>query len=94
MPGFCGGLSFGDCRQLEQLLAEGIDTEKKPVLGLIAQGDFEGLLEFAIQKDYVEAEKGYFSKCHLCLDIRKHLVNFDSFQELSPPEFYTQIDKI
>jgi len=92
MPGFCGGLSFGDCRQLERLLAKGIDTEEKPVLGLIALGDFDGLLDFANQRDYAEVEKGYFSKCHLCLDIRKHLVEVGDFAELSPQEFYKQID--
>ncbi len=32
MPGFCGGISFGDCRQLDKLLEEGIDPEKTPVL--------------------------------------------------------------
>ena len=61
-------------------------------LGPLTFSGAGGLLEFAIQRDYVEVEKGYFSKCHLCLDIRKHLVEIDDFAELSPQEFYKQID--
>jgi hypothetical protein len=33
-------------------------------------------------------EVGYFSKCHFCLDIRKHLIMVDSFEELAPRQFY------
>ncbi|MCP4402016.1 MAG: hypothetical protein GY801_32540 [bacterium] len=92
MPGFCGGISFGDCKQLDRLLEEGIDTEKKPVIGYIAQGNFRGLLDFARQKGYEESSVGYFSKCHLCVDIRKHLVTRDAFDELAPRQFYDYVD--
>jgi hypothetical protein len=92
MPGFCGGISFGDCRQLDQLLEEGIDTEKKPVLAYIAQGNFAGLLDFARHHGYKESQEGYFSKCHLCVDVRKHLVTIDTFEELAPRQFYDYVD--
>lgn len=91
MPGFCGGLSFGDCKHLDRLLEEGIDPEQKPILGYIAREDFAGLLEFARQRGYEESPNGYFSKCHLCLDIRKHLATVDVFEELAPRQFYESI---
>jgi hypothetical protein len=92
MPGFCGGISLGDCRHLDRLLENGIDTEEKPVLGYIAQGNFKGLLDFARQRGYEEVREGYFSKCHLCIDIRKHLHSVDSFDELAPRQFYEFVD--
>jgi hypothetical protein len=94
MPGFCGGISFGDCRNLDQLIDEGIDPEKKPVLAYIARDDFRGLLEFACQHGYREVEEGYFSKCHFCLDVRKHLVTIDSFDELAPLQFYQHVNSV
>jgi hypothetical protein len=94
MPGFCGGISFGDCRSFEQLLEEGINTEQKPVLGFIAQENFEGLFNFACNHGYEEPSEGYFSKCHFCLDIRKYLVSIDSFQELAPIQFYQHVTSV
>jgi hypothetical protein len=91
-PGFCGGISFGDCRNLSQLFKEGIDPHRKPVLGYIAKDDFQGLLNFSLQHGYCESPEGYFSKCHFCLDIRKHLVTNDSYHELAPLEFYKHVD--
>ncbi len=93
MPGFCGGLSFGDCRHLDQLLEAGIDTEKTPVLGYIAQDDFAGMLDFARQRGYEESAQGYFSKCHFCVDIRKHLVTVEQFDELAPRQFYESLER-
>jgi hypothetical protein len=92
MPGFCGGISFGDYRRLDRLLAEGIDTDRKPVLGSIAAGNFKGLLDFACQQGYRESDGGYFSKCHLCIDIRKHLVTAGTYEELAPRQFYEHVD--
>jgi len=34
---------------------------------------------------------GYVSKCHLCLDIRKHIAANGIFEELRPKEFYDQL---
>ena len=91
MPGFCGGISLGDVHRLDRLVADGINTEKKPVLGFMARGDFAGLLDFANQQGYEEVAEGYFSKCHLCLDIRLHLVTTGTFEELAPPDFDSEI---
>lgn len=91
MPGFCGGISLGDCRKLDTLLQEGIETEKYPVLRYLVQDDFKGLMSFAKDNGYKEEMKGYFSKCHLCTDIRKFLVNKGEFKELRPKEFYQHL---
>ena len=42
------------------------------------------------QHGYQERPEGYVSPCHLCLDIRRHLVERD-FEELNPREFYRQL---
>ena len=93
IPGFCGGLSFGDCRELDRLLREGIETEKYPVLGFLMDDDMKGLFEFAKDSGYEEPGEGYFSKCHLCMDIRKHLSASGDFRELSPKEFYLHLEQ-
>ena len=32
--------------------------------------------------------EGYTGKCHLCVDVRRHLVETGDFAELRPPGFY------
>jgi hypothetical protein len=93
VPGFCGGISFGDCRRLDALLREGIRIKEHPVLGFLMEEDLEGLLGFAIDKGYREAFSGYFSRCHLCVDIRRHLAAMGQFAELTPLKFYEQIER-
>jgi hypothetical protein len=92
IPGYCGGISLGDCRELDKLLNEGIDTEQYPVLAFLIDEDFEGLYQFAKDFGYIESRDGYFSKCHLCTDIRKHLISKKDFKELRPKEFYLNLE--
>ena len=92
MPGYCGALSLGDCRQLDQLLAEGIDPAARPVLSYIIADNFQGLFAFAAQRGYRQRPSGYLSKCHLCADLRKFLAGVDDFAELEPREFYDQLE--
>jgi MoaA/NifB/PqqE/SkfB family radical SAM enzyme len=92
MPGFCGGISLGDCRDLDPLLDEGIEIEEYPVLKFLIEDSFSGLLSFAREYGYTELKKGYFSKCHLCIDIRKFLIDKDNFKELKPVEFYMHLN--
>jgi hypothetical protein len=54
--------------------------------------DFRGFLQFAEDSDYREHREGYLSKCHLCADMRKHLIEKGEFQELKPVEFYTYLE--
>lgn len=92
LPGYCGGISLGDCRNLGQLLEEGLDLDQKPVLKFMINEDFKGLFQFAQHLGYQELPEGYISKCHLCLDIRKCLLAKGEFEELRPKEFYSHLE--
>jgi hypothetical protein len=91
IPGFCGGITLGDCRELNDLLKNGIDLEQYPVLGYLIQDDMKGLLQFTVDRGYIVEEDGYYSKCHLCVDLRKHLNAVDGFRELKPDAFYSNL---
>jgi hypothetical protein len=92
IPGYCGGISFGDARELDRLLSEGIDPEEHPVLAMLMDEDLEGLMMIGVRHGYRPAPGGYVSRCHICTDVRRHLAATDLFQELRPLEFYTQLD--
>ena len=93
MPGYCGGLSWGNIRNLDPLCNEGINIDEYPILRALIEGKLEDLYKFAFEKfGYREKKEGYVSKCHACFDIRKHLISkTDEFKELNPPEFYQYI---
>lgn len=92
LPGYCGGISLGDCRKLDRLLEEGVDLEKKPILRYLINQDFEGLFKFAKDFGYQEPPEGYISKCHFCVDLRKYLITKGEFEELRPKEFYFYLE--
>ncbi len=92
VPGFCAGISFGDCRRLDELLKDGVDTEQHPVLGFLIDEDLRGLFGLAKDMGYIDSQDGYFSKCHLCMDVRRHLALNGEFRELSPKEFYLHLE--
>ncbi len=89
MTGYCGGISLGDARRLNTICSEGVDLEEHPVLKALANNLGE-LYELGVEEfGYKETSEGYISKCHLCVDVRKHIVQeTDEFSELSPREFY------
>ncbi|MDY6854125.1 MAG: radical SAM protein [Thermodesulfobacteriota bacterium] len=93
MPGFCGGISLGSWFELDWLLLEGIDLSNRPVLKYLVNEDMRGLFHFAFDMGYRETDKGYVSKCHLCLDIRKYLASIIDFKELQPRQFYEQLKR-
>lgn len=88
MPGYCGGISLGSWRDIDQLINEGIDLEDKPVLGFLIAEDIEGLYNFAEDFGFCQNPTGYISKCDLCFSLRKFLSEKEEFIELSPKEFY------
>jgi hypothetical protein len=92
MPGYCGGISLGDWHQLDDLIEDGMDLDKRPILRFLIAGDMQGLFNFAKDYGYPELEAGYISKCHLCLDLRKYLVRKKDFKELRPLEFYDHLE--
>lgn len=93
IPGFCGGISLGDCRKLNDLLENGIDPEEYPVLSYLLDEDMPGLLQFATDRGYRVEEPGYYSKCHLCVDLRKFLYAEGGFRELKPDSFYQNLER-
>jgi hypothetical protein len=82
---------LGDCRQLDELLREGVDTARFAILGLLMEEDLKGLLALARERGCQESAQGYYSKCHFCTDLRKHLAVTGGYPELSPREFYLQL---
>ncbi len=92
LPGYCGGLSLGSCLDLKNLLREGIEIEEYPILRFFVNNDMGGLFTFAKEFGYKEPREGLFSKCHLCIDIRKHLVDRGDFKELKPGQFYLYLE--
>jgi len=89
IPGYCAGISLGDVRDLDAI-CQGIDLDELPVLKALLTR-MEGLYRLGEEFGYEERE-GYISKCHLCLDIRRHLVQHGEFKELRPREFYEHLE--
>ena len=90
MGGFCGGISLGDAHDLS-LIFRGIDLDKRPVLKALVAG-IEPLHKLGQGFGYEEIPEGYVSACHLCMDIRKHMVQqTEEFVELRPKEIYEHI---
>lgn len=89
VPGYCGGLSLGDARDLDAI-CQGIDLEALPVLRALLT-DLENLYELGVRLGYEERD-GYISKCHLCADVRRHLAQSANFQELKPRAFYERLE--
>jgi len=92
MTGYCGGISLGDARGLDVILREGVDLDERPILCSLVT-DLEKLYGFSVREfGYQEPSDGYVSKCHFCLDMRKHIVGkTDEFKELKPREFYNHL---
>jgi hypothetical protein len=62
------------------------------MIEVLVRGGAYALFEFACRNyDYQEDPNGYTSKCHLCVDVRKHLAARDDFPELQPKQFYTAL---
>ncbi|NLG83437.1 MAG: hypothetical protein GX493_02255 [Firmicutes bacterium] len=92
LPGYCAGLSLGDYRELPHLLRRPLTEEETPILWYLAREDLVGLFRFAVKLGYKEDGAGYFSRCHLCLEIRRFLARTGRFAELGPPEFYARLE--
>jgi len=88
MTGYCGGISLGDARDLDSIL-RGIELDDRPVLDALVT-DMKRLVEFGVRQfNYRERQEGYISKCHLCVDVRRHIARAtDEFKELGPRQFY------
>lgn len=89
IPGFCGGLSIGDWRDLPNILHAFQIGDYPPLLKtLIERGPYRLFLMAKERYDYRPLAEGYTGRCHLCVDVRRHLTKTGEFEELSPPGFY------
>ena len=93
MTGYCGGISLGDARDITSI-CQGIDLNEHPILNALAT-DLKTLFELAAEEfNYKQRREGYISKCHLCVDLRRHIAQeTDEFQELRPREFYDHLEE-
>jgi hypothetical protein len=92
LPGFCGGLAVGDWRELPQVLDDFQAERYPPLIGMLVGRGPYGLMEMAQAEYGYEPLDGYAGKCHLCVDVRRHLAEAgDDFAEIRPREFYEQI---
>ncbi len=89
ISGFCGGLSIGSWRNLQQV-RENFRSGRYPALigTLITKGPY-GLYQYAMEEfGYEPLADGYAGKCHLCVDVRRYMVDRGDFPELQPSGFY------
>ena len=89
VPGLCSGLAI----RLTDLGRALSDDDYPLISRLYAQG-INGLLQWGRETHGFEPQAQYLNKCHLCLDIRKHLVasSPDMYPELAPLGFYQQLE--
>jgi hypothetical protein len=89
---FCGGLSIGDWHDLPRILDDFEARRFPPLIDILVRTGPFGLCELGKEEyGYQELSEGYAGKCHLCVDVRKHLSEQGDFQELRPKEFYENI---
>ncbi len=92
ISGFCGGLRIGSWRELPQVLDDFQGCRYPPLIEILIKRGPYGLAQMA-QEDYgyQPDNAGYSGKCHLCVDVRRHLVRIRDFSELRPLSFYDHI---
>ena len=92
IPWFCGGLALGDWHDLPGLLGDAEARRYPPIIDLLVSSGPHALYEQARSEyGYKELPGGYAGKCHLCVDVRKHLSRLEVFNELQPTRFYEMI---
>jgi len=91
IPAFCGGLRLGDWHSLDDLMVAYQHEETPELIGRLIQGGPFGLSEWAAEAHgYRERPEGYVGKCHLCVDVRRHLSSLVQDDALAPQGFYQQ----
>lgn len=88
--GFCAGISLGDAHNLD-LIFSGINLDERAVLRAVVKG-MDELYKLGKEFGYEDLSEGYVSQCHLCIDIRKYLIQqTDEFEELRPKQLCSHI---
>ena len=87
IPGKCTGFGIS-----VEDLGNDLSKDTYPILTNMLEEGINGLYKFAVKEhSFKPSDKGYTSKCHLCTEIRKFLVNekYIDSKELNPKEFYS-----
>jgi hypothetical protein len=90
IPSSCAGISIGDAHDLPKWQKE-FSLSAYPILNILCKNGNRGLLEYAIKEYNYKPDDKYAGACHLCMDIRKHLVHHTDFVELAPRMMYEEI---
>ncbi len=94
IPAFCGGISLGSWRDWPALVAR---VERgdlpEPLLRLVHEGPY-GLASWAARVYGYLWRRHYADKCHLCVDVRRHLALRGLYPEvLRPAGFYATLEE-
>ncbi|MEO0226407.1 MAG: hypothetical protein ABIL05_05595, partial [candidate division WOR-3 bacterium] len=92
IPGYCSGLSLGNINDATDLFGD-LNLAQLPLIKALST-DIKILYEMAKNDfNYNEDPTGYISICHLCLDIRRTIIQKGhDFLELRPAVFYSSIE--
>ena len=86
IPSFCSGITLGNYKKI----LEDRKFINDKILDFLTSDIYKFLL-WAEGLGY-KRKDGYINKCHLCLDIRKFLINKNfKFDSLKPEEFYINL---
>ena len=90
IPAFCGGIRLGDWHALDGIVNAVRAGQLPPMIALLTEEGPYGLYTQAHEEyDYQPLAGGYAGKCHLCVDIRRHLVQAGIYPDsLQPVQFY------
>ncbi len=92
ISGFCGGLAAGDWHELSRILDDYSDGRYPPLVDILINKGPYGIFTIATEKyAYRSPIDDFAGKCHLCVDVRKHLSNIGNYHELKPLKFYETI---
>jgi len=92
ISGFCGGLAVGSWRDLDRVVSDFGSGRYPPIVGMLVKDGPYGLFKHARSGHGYEARpEGYAGKCHLCVDLRRHMVQAGSYDELRPVGFYENL---
>lgn len=85
IPGLCSGLSI-ECDDLGSPL----QPERYPLISMLFERGIRAFFDLAVGEFGFEPSDRYLSKCHLCFEIRSHLVLRKNapFRELQPRGHY------
>ena len=88
IPGLCSGLSIH-----RDDLGKEISEEKYPVLHILFNDGIRGLFDLISREYGFQSSESYMSKCHLCLDLRRHVVLDQGMapRDLQPTAFYEHV---